>query len=107
MIRKQLDMRNEGDGGTKMTLRSNVEAAWWVHDDVINLHTDQGRSSFRRKATNPLGRVGYKGFRDGQVDLLLGRWLETQSLYPRILVRTRDLHLGVISQGVQRVTHRK
>lgn len=95
MIREQLDMRYEGDGGTKMTLSSHLEAAWWV----------QGRSSFRRKATNPLGQVGYKGFRDVQVDLLLGRWLETQSLYPRILVRTGDL--GVISQGLQRVTHRK
>lgn len=51
MIREQLDTRYEGDGGTKMILRSHLEAALWVHDEAINLHTDQGRSSFRRKAT--------------------------------------------------------
>lgn len=100
MIRKQLDTRHKRDRGLKMTLRSSLEAAWWVYDNDINCHTDQGRGGFRRKATSPLGLVAFKGFRDGQVGLLLGRWLEIQSLYPRIWVRTGDLHLGVISQGV-------
>lgn len=68
-------MRYEGDGGSKMTLRSNLEAARWVHDSDISHRTDRGRSSFRRKAANPLGQVEFEGFRDGQVDLLLGRRL--------------------------------
>lgn len=101
MIRKQLDMRHKRDSGIKMTLRSSLEAAWWMHDKDINRHTDQGRGGSRRKATSPLGLVVCKGFRDGQVGLLFGRWLEIQSLYPRIWVRTETCIWESSARGVK------